>query len=401
MNFDVAIIGAGVSGAFCAKRISENNKNTKTIIFDLGKPPGKRRRQLEGWFGCFPTGDGKLYTNDVDKVYEICGKRKTNAINRWFMSHVNSINESKLIETKHPNAKTLKLFEAKNYNYTKLDYYQWFPESIHQLSRLIADSLVDNDNIEMSFDNEIFSILKKDKKFIISTSDGEYKAKKVILCMGRSGWRWVNNLFANFGILNEDNYAKFGITIELSGQYMKDFNKSHCVFENDEMTIGPIYWNGTLIQEDHADFTTSAFRGNENRWKSDKTFIPIIKQVYFEDEGCYQTDRVAKLAFVLSNDRVGRERVKNIFNKTSMISPIPEYNWLEKEITNLLDIFPQIINRGYVHYPTIIPMFTDINIGNNMETEVDGLFVAGESAGVSGIVSAAITGAIAGDEVCR
>ena len=52
-KYDVGIIGAGVAGAFAALRISQNNPGTKTIIFDFGRPPGKRRRQLEGWFGCF------------------------------------------------------------------------------------------------------------------------------------------------------------------------------------------------------------------------------------------------------------------------------------------------------------------------------------------------------------
>ena len=33
----------------------------------------KRRRQLEGWLGCLPNSDGKIYLSDTSKVAELTG----------------------------------------------------------------------------------------------------------------------------------------------------------------------------------------------------------------------------------------------------------------------------------------------------------------------------------------
>jgi len=57
-SYDIGIIGGGIAGAFAALRLAEHHKKKKCILFELGRPPAKRRRQLEGWFGCFPFGDG-------------------------------------------------------------------------------------------------------------------------------------------------------------------------------------------------------------------------------------------------------------------------------------------------------------------------------------------------------
>jgi uncharacterized FAD-dependent dehydrogenase len=46
-------------------------------------------------------------------------------------------------------------------------------------------------------------------------------------------------------------------------------------------------------------------------------------------------------------------------------------------------------------------MAPKINIGSNLETEVEDMFVVGESAGVHGILAAGVMGAIATDNVCK
>ena len=70
-------------------------------------------------------------------------------------------------------------------------------------------------------------------------------------------------------------------------------------------------------------------------------------------------------------------------------------------IIDFSSVIPEILTKAYFHVPTIIPFTPKINIGNNLETEVNGLFVAGESAGINGILSAATTGIIAADMVCK
>jgi uncharacterized FAD-dependent dehydrogenase len=74
---------------------------------------------------------------------------------------------------------------------------------------------------------------------------------------------------------------------------------------------------------------------------------------------------------------------------------------LAKKIEEIEELFPNIISKGSFHAPTIQPTVAKINIKNNLETEIPGMFVTGESAGIYGIGAAAISGVIALDGALR
>src|SRR5690606_27907730 len=247
---------------------------------------------------------------------------------------------------------------------------------------------------------EVNSIYKnKNNEFIVNTANGDFLCKKIILCVGRSGWRWATNLYKNLGLSVDDSKISIGIRVEVPAQYMKQMNKSHCSFISSDMEIGPFSWNGTIIPEDHADVVISSFRSNENRWKTDKVSFSMIKYLSSKDNnGTYQTDRLAKLAFLLSNDRVGKERIYSIKNSELLL--IPEYNWIVEAVNNLHSIIPSIKNKGYFHIPDILPMAAKIPLKSNLESEeLDGLFVCGESAGFKGLMASAISGIIAANNI--
>lgn len=399
-KFDIGIIGAGVAGAFAALRLAQNHPNTKAIIFDLGRPPGKRRRQLEGWLGCFPAGDGKLYSNNED-ILNLVDGRKAKPAFKWVLDTLSEVNPMKLIKDSMPHVALQKRIKEQSFEIKTNDYYQWKPDSIHQLSRYISETIETNENIKFSFDNEVFKITKKKGYFHINSSDGEFVCKKLIVCVGRSGWRWVTKLYKELGISANDDYAKFGIRMEIPGQYVKELNKSHCSLVKSDLEVGPFCWNGTVIPEDHADLVLSSFRSNEDRWKSDKVSFSVISSVFFKNNGCYETDRLAKLAFLLFNDRVSKEKLRMITKNLSQLCLLPEYNWLNETIENLDKIFPNLLAKGSYYVPDISPMASQIKLGANLESELDGFFVAGESSGIKGIMGAAITGCIAADSACK
>jgi len=395
-NYSIGIIGSGPAGLMAALKISQQSKSEKAIVFDIGRPFGKRRRMIEGSLGCLPSGDGKFYLNDITQILDIADKRFVNAANKWFFNTINEIASTKLIKSKSPDANTQKKIKAAGFELEIKEYYQWLPEHIHHFSKIIAEQIEQAGNITFSFDNEIYEISKKNGMFVVHAGDEEYYCKKLILCAGRSGWRWVQKIYKDLGILASDDIATFGIMIEIGTQYMTEFNKSHCILDREDVQIGPINWNGSVIQEDHADLSISAFRSNEDRWKTDKVMFSLIGKIPCE-EATMQTDRLAKLAFLLGGDRVGREKLR-IFNKNeSQLNLIPEYSFLNKIVEELCDsgIMPNLIARGYFHFPCILTNTAKVDLGSNMETQIDGFFCAGESAGLTGLAAAGISGAIA------
>ena len=103
-NFDVGIIGMGVAGAFACTKLIELNSNIKIIGFDLGRGFQKRRRQLDGWLGCLPNSDGKLYLNDIKDVTNKCGIRKTKAAYKFFNKILYNACFPNLITDKSPHS---------------------------------------------------------------------------------------------------------------------------------------------------------------------------------------------------------------------------------------------------------------------------------------------------------
>lgn len=401
-NFDVGIIGAGVAGSFATLKLAQDHKDMKTILFDLGRPPMKRRRQLEGWLGCLPNSDGKLYLSDLDKITALTGARKSKSAYNCFYKTLSEIDSFKTVKDKSPNVSVEKRLKKIGYDISLNDYIQIYPKDIHILSKYMSEVIETSGNITFSFDNEVKQIHKQKGFFVVTTELQEYKCKKLIIAVGRSGWRWAKELYTNLGIVDNNDIAKFGIRIELNAPLMKDFNKSNCTLtKGEEIQVGPFSWFGTVIPEDHLDVAISAFRSNENRWKSDKVSFSLIGNRPFIGSGFEQTDRIGKLTFVLSNDRVIKERVAHILSGKSKISIIPEYDWLRDILTELSQAIPEIATKAYYHVPTILPMAPKVNIGSNLETEIDGMFVVGESAGVHGILSAATMGIIAAESVCK
>lgn len=401
-NFDVGIIGAGVAGAFATLKMAKDHKSVKTIVFDLGRPPMKRRRQLEGWLGCLPNSDGKLYLNDLNRVTDLVGLRKSKAAYNWFDKVLANVDEYKVTKDRAPNVSVEKRLKKIGYDISLNDFIQIYPKDIHALSKFMSEAIEGHSNITYSFDNEVKGITIQKNMFLVETDTQVYKCKKLIIAVGRSGWRWAKDLYASLGIIDNNDIAKFGIRIEMNAPLMKDFNKSNCsMVKGTDIEIGPFSWFGTVIPEDHVDVAISAFRSNENRWKSDKVSFTLIGNRPFPETGFEQTDRIGKLTFVLSNDRIIKEKVAHILTGKSKISIIPEYDWLRETLGELSTAIPEIATKAYYHVPTITPMAPKINIGSNLETEISGMFVVGESAGVHGILAAATMGIIAADNICK
>ena len=98
----------------------------------------------------------------------------------------------------------------------------------------------------------------------------------------------------------------------------------------------------------------------------------------------------------MNQRKVGRKPLEHA-KKTTRIKVMNE-RFLKQAIIDLANIMPNIENASF-HVPTIITMPPKINIGDNLETDISGMYVIGEAAGVSGILAAAEMGIIAANEI--
>ena len=402
-KFDFAILGTGCAGAFSALKITKDYANSKVLLIDVGAAFSKRKKQMIGWLGCLPSSDGKLYLNDIHSAGKLIGNEQSEKYYYYIKDFLGSFGNFPIVKDKNVSSAVNKKIEKNNFSIQLNDYIQLIPKDIHILSKQISKLLTSNKNFHYSFNNEIYQIRRDAEQngFIISTYYEEFFCKKLIFSVGRSGWRYAAKVYKDFGIIESNDNARFGIRVEMNTQNLKEFNKSNCFLKKDNLEVGPFCWNGTVIPEDHEDIAICAFRSNENRWKSDKVSFNVISNIHCEKNGFEQTDRIGKLTFILTNDRLIKEKVSTILSEKSKISVIPEYDWLKNSIREISNIIPDLGNKAYFHIPTIMPLVPKVKLGNNLSTEINGMYCAGESAGVSGILSGMILGLAAADGMCN
>lgn len=392
--FDLAIIGSGPAGLFCAMKVAQKNKNLKCALIEFGRPPAKRHRQLEAHGGCLTNSNGTYYINDVNSVSELTGKRASSFAYKYVIKTLSELSDYKITKDKLPKASVIKKINEHNFKLIKNDYIQMYPKDAHLLSRKFYSEMEAGGNFTFHYDTNVSNFVKRNGIFHLETEHGEIQCKKLLLASGRAGWAWSSELFKNLGIIESNNVAKIGLRIESPATNMKDFNKSNCSLIRDDLEIGPLNWNGTIIPEDHYDFASSEFRSNEKRWETKNVSFKLIGNLPFDGDGAEQAERLAKLTFILTNDRISKEKISLFLNDKSKVSIVKEYKWFKDKLEELSDIMPSIIDKGYFHVPTLTTAPPKINIGSNLETEIDNLFVAGEVAGISGLLAASVMGSV-------
>lgn len=391
LKFDTAIIGSGLGGAFCAYELSKlNNKNN--ILFDLGRPPFKRRRQLEGWLGSLPYSDGKLYLNDVNKVNSIVNNiDSVNQYKQQILDLIKTVEDFSFYEQPSINKDFHNLLLNNNYNYNYENYYQLFPQHSHGISKVLFS---DVKKLKSSFDDEVNSIVPQDGGFFITSDKLRVFVKKVVIAVGRSGWRWVEEVCNNLNIEREDSYYEYGIKIEGPKELFHNLNEASISLNKDNFNIGPINWNGSVILEDHLNFALASFRSNENRWHSDRVNFNLILKEKSEN-GFKKTERLSELLFILSQDRVVKDKLSSLlYTKKHKLHTFNEMTQFNGIVENLNNLIPGLIDKSHFHAPICYPMATKVKLDSKFCSSINNMYFIGESAHMRGLLAAAISGSM-------
>lgn len=383
---DIAIIGCGVAGA-CAAYSLKNTKKTVALI-DVGRPPLKRRRQMEGWLGLLPSSDGKLFLNNLQhcsfdkdiafgKVQELLGK----------------VSDFKVFESKKINNEFIKTAKTNGFDIEYFNWMQMYPKDIHSLSKIMNSEIENLDNFYHYFDLEVSDVFFDNGVFSIECGEKTIKAKKVVIALGRSGWRLAHNIFNKFGIISNNEEARVGIKIETQSENLKEFKKSILTLNNpkENLCLGPFFSNGTVIPEDHIEMAQASFRSNEDRWASSYTTFDLMKTIKVE-KACETVDRLSKLTWIVGNDRIIKEPTVTILNKKSKLFILDEYKFLTEELLKINSLFPELLEKSYYYAPLVMAEPAKIELTEHLETKIPGMYCVGESARIPGLLGAMISG---------
>jgi uncharacterized FAD-dependent dehydrogenase len=451
---DFVIVGAGPAGIFCALELLKQGYKKITII-DRGKEVFKRRcprREnntectackicdiTSGFGGSGAWSDGKI-TKDV-----------TGAVGGWMSDFLTLDELAELTEYVDQNILTFSNggdryfspdpeFVEKMDSKCRKENMRLIAYPIRHLGTDNAAAIMDNiykflkDKINIVLKTKVDKILVEDGKAVgVSTTNGDvYKAKKIVMGVGRGGTNWLKSECDRLGISYSNNAVDIGVRVETLKEYCDEFTDNLYEFKiefvtqtyEDNVRTFCVCPEGYVTTERY-DETTCVNGESRTDIKSPNTNFAILVTCNFTEpfkQPIQYAKHVANLANMLSGgnsvliqrfedlkngrrstpERLSRSVIKPTLESAvagdiSFAMPSRVMSDLRDFLTHLNGIMPGIDGPNTLFYAPEIKLYSiRIDLTNDLESkDVKNIYFVGDGAGITrGVMQSAISGVV-------
>ncbi len=456
MEFDVAIVGSGPAGIFCALELIKHKQDLRIVMIEKGKDIKKRHcpnstmargckkcnpcHILAGWGGAGAFSDGKLTfsTRVGGWLDEIIGEERLLEL----MKYVDDI----YIKYGAPE----KVFGA---DQDAIDEYsrraalvgmELIPQRVRHMGRegcIEVMSKMFNDlakNVEIQFNTEAKDLHVNGSLVQgLDTNGGtRITSKYVIAAPGRVGSQWLKSQADRLFLSQENNYVDIGVRVEIPAPVMEDIAKA--LYEpkliyyskqfDDKVRLFCFNPGGVITTEYYEDILTVNGQSFANEKTGNTNFALLVSTKFtapFNEPIRYGSSiaglanmlgdgvLVQRLADLRRGKRSTAERISRSAVKPTLPSACPgdlsfalPYRHLSSilEMIDALDkLCPGVADDGTLLYGVEVKFYsTRLRTNEYLETEIKNLYVAGDGAGLTrGLMQASVSGVIIARDILR
>lgn len=436
-SFQVVIVGAGPAGLFAALELSK--KGIKDIlIIDKGPSIETRtpRDTMCGVGGSGTYSDGKLHfslTLSQERLLDFMSpKEAQDLLDRVENDFLDFGVTAPATPTNMEEVKNL-IKECQRHN-IKLYSRRVRHVGSDALPKVIKNIVKNLEKSGVKFKTliDVQKIIKKSNHFILETDKGNIEAKTLLLAPGRVGTKWLQDRAGEIGITYDYQMVEVGVRFEFPASVNEEQSRImyECIYSlqtptfDDTMRSFCPCPNGYVAIENYDGYVCVNGHSNSGNESPNSNFA-LVQEIRLTEPVENTTDyaiSIAKLATTIGGGKPIIQRLSDLqrhrrsnsrrITKSSLtpsllnsctpgdIAMALPYR-LVTNILEALEILDKVlpgINAGsnFLYAPEIKLRGSRIKTDKNLETEILGLFVAGDGAGVSGnIVGAAATGIIA------
>lgn len=454
-RYDVIIVGGGPAGLFAAYYLAEHSR-LKVLLIEKGKAPLKRKCPIKdhGCIKCRPCnilcgiGGAGLFSDGKLNFIHKLGKTDLTQ----FMSTADAIaliDETEAIYNRfNMDGEVYPTDMAAARDIRKQARKQGIDLLIIKQKHLGSDNLpahiaamadyVQQQGVVFHHSEEVREILVDGHHIAgVTTSRGSYQAPYVILAPGRVGAEWIGSIARSNKLGLSQRGIEVGVRVEVHNEIMQDL--CSIIYDptffirtgkyDDQTRTFCTNLGGFVALENYQSFVCVNGHAYMDK-KSDNTNFAFLSKVVLtdpvEDNQAYG-ESIGKLATLIGGGKPilqrygdlkrGRRstwnRVRNSYIEPTLTNvtcgdiamALPE-----RILSNLVDgleqlncVIPGVANDETLLYAPEIKFFaTQIDTSNVLETDIAGLFVAGDGPGVAGnIVSATATALIPCKEIIK
>jgi uncharacterized FAD-dependent dehydrogenase len=435
---DVVIVGAGPAGIFAALELSKKSPSLDIVIVEQGKDIDERSRKgremVIGWGGAGAYSDGKL-TISTDVGGQLSSLLPEDELLR-LLEEVDAIYSSyessgKVFSIDPDDAASISAqarLAGLVYIPTKVRHIG--TENCYTILKSLRETL--GDKVRMIFNDRAVDIMAQQGRVTgVSLEDGTIiEAPFVIAAPGRVGSSWMSTQAKRLCLDTHPNPVDLGVRVELPAVVMKDLTDKayetkfiyYSKTFDDRVRTFCMNPYGEVVRETLGDILTVNGHSWANKRTENTNFAVLVSADFTEpfDDPIGYGQSVATMANMLGKGVIvqrlgdllsGRRTTANRLAKCSTLPTLKEatpgdlsYCLPYRILTDIIEmltcldrIAPGVNSAHTLLYGIEVKFYSNrIKLDENLETQVAGLHVIGDGAGITrGLIQASCSGIIA------